>query len=299
MTYLLEFHPSPTDFLAAAGDLLAARPVESTVVASVAGRMMRDGTGGIPAEAGIASWWLVVRDQAGEVVGAAMRTAPFPPFPPYLLAMPIEAARDLALVLHGRSEPVSTVNGAVPAVQVFADTYAAATGGMVRRAEQMRLEELGQLVPPARPAGRLRVAVAEDQDLVHRWFVAFSVDAAAQAGRHDPHPPPIETHDSVGHRIDAGDIWIWEDEDGAPVHVTGYNPTSFGVARVGPVYTPAEHRGHGYAAAAVAEISRRLLDEGARVCLFTDSENATSNGVYERLGYRPLVDMANLVIESG
>ncbi|MCW2854618.1 MAG: GCN5-related N-acetyltransferase [Marmoricola sp.] len=299
MNYLLEFHHSPTDFLAAAGDLLAARPVESTVVASVAGRMMRDGTGGIPAEAGIASWWLVVRDQAGEVVGAGMRTAPFPPYPPYLLAMPIEAARDLALVLHGRNEPVSTVNGAVPAVQVFADTYAAATGGMVRRAEQMRLQELGQLVAPARPAGRLRVAVSEDQDLVHRWFVAFSVDAAAQAGRHDPHPPPIETRDSVGHRIDAGDIWIWEDETGAPVHVTGYNPTSFGVARVGPVYTPAEHRGHGYAAAAVAEISRRLLDEGARVCLFTDSENATSNGVYQRLGYRPLVDMANLVIEAG
>jgi predicted GNAT family acetyltransferase len=34
------------------------------------------------------------------------------------------------------------------------------------------------------------------------------------------------------------------------------------------------------------------------VCLFTDAANATSNGVYERLGYRPVVEMANLVIEG-
>ncbi len=298
MTYQLEFLDSPSDLLDAAGDLLAERPVESTVVASVAGRMLRDGTGGVPAESGITSWWLVVRDPAGEVVGAAMRTAPQAPYPPYLLAMPIEAARDLALVLHQRGEPVSAVNGAVPAVQVFADTYAAAVGGSVRRGEVMRLQELGELVRPPEPAGRLRIAVAGDHDLVHRWFDAFGVDAAAQAGRHDPHPPPIESHESVGRRIQGGDIWIWEDQAGSPVNVTGFNPASFGVARVGPVYTPAEHRGHGYAAAAVAEISARLLDEGARVCLFTDANNATSNGVYERLGYRLVVEMANLVIEA-
>ena len=71
-------------------------------------------------------------------------------------------------------------------------------------------------------------------------------------------------------------------------------PAGFGVARIGPVYTPREHRGRGYASAAVAEVSRRLLDEGVRVCLFTDQANPTSNRIYQALGYRPVVDMANL-----
>jgi predicted GNAT family acetyltransferase len=81
------------------------------------------------------------------------------------------------------------------------------------------------------------------------------------------------------------------------VQVTAFNPASFGVARVGPVYTPKEHRGHGYAAAGVAAISRRLLDEGARVCLFADELNQTSTGVYVRLGFRPIAVTGGLRID--
>lgn len=65
-------------------------------------------------------------------------------------------------------------------------------------------------------------------------------------------------------------------------------------ARCGaPVYTPAERRGHGYASAAVAQVSRRLLAEGARVCLFTDRANPVSNHVYAELGFTAVTDMAN------
>jgi predicted GNAT family acetyltransferase len=39
-----------------------------------------------------------------------------------------------------------------------------------------------------------------------------------------------------------------------------------------------------------------LRDQGARVCLFTDQANPTSNKIYEALGFRRVVDMANLVI---
>jgi RimJ/RimL family protein N-acetyltransferase len=63
-----------------------------------------------------------------------------------------------------------------------------------------------------------------------------------------------------------------------------------------PGDSPREQRGRGYAGATVAAVSRRLLDEDARVCLFTDQANPVSNALYERLGFRPVVDMANLVI---
>ena len=39
-----------------------------------------------------------------------------------------------------------------------------------------------------------------------------------------------------------------------------------------------------------------LLDDGSRVCLFTDLANPTSNRIYAALGFRPVVDMANLVV---
>jgi predicted GNAT family acetyltransferase len=68
------------------------------------------------------------------------------------------------------------------------------------------------------------------------------------------------------------------------------------VACVCPVYTPPAQRGRGWASNAVAEVSRRIQAEGARVCLFTDQANPTWNKIYVALGYRPMVDMANLVI---
>jgi RimJ/RimL family protein N-acetyltransferase len=296
MTHTLEFFDDPATFLAAAGDLLAANPVESTVVASVTRRLLRDASD--PAQTnGVPRWWLVVRDGDGSAVGAAMRTAPFEPYPAYLLGMPDAAARDLARALHARGEEICAFNGALPAVEIVAAELATLTGGSVRVGEQMRLHRLGTLVDPPPVPGRLRAARADEVDLVLRWFDAFAVDAAEQAGHVDPHPNPIETRESIAGRIEGGDIWIWDDDSGTPVHLTGFSPANFGVARVGPVYTPPELRGHGYAAAAVAGISRRLLDEGAEVCLFTDQANPISNRLYERLGYRRVSDLANLVID--
>ena len=97
-------------------------------------------------------------------------------------------------------------------------------------------------------------------------------------------------------RLRAGWLWFWVTEAGDRVHLTGVSPPSFGVARVGPVYTPPAQRGCGWASNAVAEISRRIQAEGSRVCLFTDQANPTSNKIYTALGYQPVADMANLVI---
>ena len=36
--------------------------------------------------------------------------------------------------------------------------------------------------------------------------------------------------------------------------------------------------------------------DGARVCLFTDRANPTSNRTYQAIGFVPVVDMANLVV---
>jgi predicted GNAT family acetyltransferase len=70
------------------------------------------------------------------------------------------------------------------------------------------------------------------------------------------------------------------------------------VVRIGPVYTPPEHRGHGYASALVGEVAQRALDAGHRVCLYTDRDNPVSNRVYAAIGFEPVLDQVNLVVEA-
>jgi predicted GNAT family acetyltransferase len=72
-----------------------------------------------------------------------------------------------------------------------------------------------------------------------------------------------------------------------------------GMARVAPVYTPPEHRGRGYGAAATAAVSRAALDAGTEeLLLYTDLANPTSNRLYARLGYKPVEDSVALLFDG-
>jgi len=284
----------PAEFLALAEGHLAADPVLTTVVSTVTHRVLAQVARGVPAPPH-PRWWAVVRDGAGEVAGVAMRTAPFAPYPLFVLPMADAAAVALARAVVARGEEIGGANGTLPAAQVLAEEAARLQGGTASIWEHTRLFELDDLVEPAPVDGRLRPAAAEDTELCLGWFQAFAADAAEQAGRGEDGHEEYFTREDMVERIEAGRVWLWE-VAGEPVHLTGFNPPSFGVVRVGPVYTPRTHRGRGYASAAVAAVSRRLLDEGTRVCLFTDQANPTSNRIYQALGYRPVVDMANLVV---
>ena len=291
----LEFFTDPAEFLAAAGDYLAADGVVGTVVTTLAHRVLTQRADGI--EPPDRDWWLVVCDDSGAVVGAAMRTATFAPYPPFLLPMPDEAAVALAHALDERGEEVLAVNGALPAVELCAVELTRLGGGRVEVGQHTRLHELGELVQPASVPGELVIATEDDLELATEWFAAFMGDADEQAGRpRGASAREIPDRSEMLRRLQAGRLWFWVDETGERVHLTGANPPSFGVARVGPVYTPPAQRGRGWASNAVAEVSRRIQAQGARVCLFTDQANPTSNKIYAALGYRPVVDMANLVI---
>ena len=291
----LQFYAEAVEFLAAAGDHLAADPLVSTVVTGFAHQAVSAQSEGIPPPE--RDWWLVVRDAQGAVVGAGMRSASFAPYPPYLLPMPDDAAIALAVTLHERGEEVRGINGALPAVERCAAELARLRGGRVEVAQHTRLHQLEELVQPATTPGQLLAATEDDVEMVTAWLAAFMGDADEQAGRprgSSAHAMP--ERGATVRRLRAGELWFWVDDTGRRVHLTGVRTPAYGVARVGPVYTPPAERGRGWASSAVAEVSRRFLTQGVRVCLFTDQANPTSNKIYAALGYRPVVDMANLVI---
>jgi hypothetical protein len=78
--FTVDFTRDPATFLAAAEPHLALDPVLTTVVSSVTHRALEDDGRGKPTPEH-PRWWAVVRDGSGEVVGIAMRTAPFAPYP--------------------------------------------------------------------------------------------------------------------------------------------------------------------------------------------------------------------------
>ena len=168
-------------------------------------------------------------------------------------------------------------------------------GGSVDVQVHTRLHRLDIVVPPRPATGRLRAARPDEAGLAFDWYAAFARDADEQAGR-DPgsHHDMGETQEGMARRIGEERVWFWVGADDQPVHVTGINPPAFGAARLGPVYTPREHRGRGYAGNTVALLSQRILDAHDRPCLYTDQANPTSNQLYAALGYVPVVDMVEL-----
>ncbi|MCP3422567.1 GNAT family N-acetyltransferase [Nocardioides pinisoli] len=299
--WTLDFHDAPQPFLDAAGALLAADPVLGSVIASVTQRAARELADGRDswAEAGapFERWWVVVRDGHGDVVSAAMRTAPFRPHPTFSMPMPDGAARALAAALHERGEHLGGANGALPGAEVLARATAELSGGELVVDKATRLWECTSVEVPPAPEGRLRRATEADAELVLAWFTAFHAEADEQAGREpDPTAGEHNTLDSVLVRIREGVEWLWELPDGTPAHLTGAGLPSYGVSRIGPVFTPKEFRGRGIASYVVGELTRRGLESGHRMCLFTDRANPTSNKVYAALGYEPTVDMAEHVV---
>ncbi len=291
----LTFTEDPAWFLARAGDLLAADPVLTTVVGSSTRRLALTGE---PAPDGVPRWWALVH-VGGELVSVAMRTMPGPPWAAYLLAMPDDAARALARALHARGEHLGAVNGFLPATRVLAEETARLRGERAWVRDHHRLHRLGDLTAARPTPGRLRPVRDEAVDLAVAadWLGVFHAEADRQAGRA---PDPESEGESIGvetarRRVAAGELWFWE-VGGVPVHLSGATPPADGVVRVGPVFTPREHRGRGYASAAVRAVCALLRRDGDDVCLFTDLANPTSNKIYADLGFEAHADTAGFRI---
>jgi RimJ/RimL family protein N-acetyltransferase len=199
-----------------------------------------------------------------------------------LTSMTRQAAAALAEALAARGRPLTGLNADQANGGAFVAVWQARTGDQPRIRRHSRLYRLGTLAPPRpSPAGRARVATAGDRDLLLAWHVAFHREA--QSG-------PAAGEAIVDDRLSYGGITLWETA-GTAVSMAGVTRLLAGHVRVAPVYTPPQWRGHGYAAAVTSAVSQAALDAGARdVVLFTDLANATSNALYQRIGYRPVAD---------
>ncbi|KOG29497.1 acetyltransferase [Streptomyces viridochromogenes] len=267
------------DFLARAGDFLRSRPVLHTVPLTVTEALSTRGADAYGYDAPIFG----LLERAGEVRATFFRT---PPRRLTLTPLTPEEADSLATHLADLGHSLPGVNADHDTATSFAQAWQRHTGARPALHERERLYRLGTLTPPEPfPEGRGRIAGEEDRERLMLWHREFVTDIGGT--------PAADNGSWADTRIADERVTLWETPDGTPVSMAGRTPMVAGQIRVAPVYTPAHLRGRGYAGAATVEVSRAALAAGAaEVLLFADLANPTSNGLYQRIGYRPVADFA-------
>jgi predicted GNAT family acetyltransferase len=225
----------------------------------------------------------VVVEESGAVAGCLLRTPPHGVvLSRFTSADAVDAAAGAVLDMH---PGLPGAVGPVAVTERFAQAWSAATGASTSIAIRERIHAAAEVRDLPRAAGVMRQAGEDDVGLLVEWLVAFAEEAL-------PDAPHVEDAEAT-YRRRAGDpagAWlVWDDK--GPVSLAAYgSPTPMGT-RVGPVYTPPEFRGRGYATSLVAELTAERLAAGLAFCvLFTDLSNPTSNEIYARIGYEPVAD---------
>jgi uncharacterized protein len=249
--------------LSQAGDLLARDPAGHNAVGTKLADAIRYAEPGRywigRADAGPAG--IAVQQPAGASLAVA-------PMPADVVAAVARAVAADGVELPGVAGPAATASRF--AAEWISRRPAAATPTVGER-----LYEVRELRSPATVSGRLRRAAGADRELLLSWLPGFEA-GPGWAGA-DP------AAQFVTRRLAAGDVWIWDDD--GPVSMAARTEAVAGVARIQAVNTPPDLRGRGYASAAVAALSARVLAAGLRCVLIAGLHNVAANAVYRRLGY--------------
>ncbi len=276
------FETAPA-FLDAAGAFLAEREAEHNLIFGICANLTADPT--FPASPP----YLGAVFSGSQVIAAAVMT------PPWNLVLSCvddpDALTALADDLDDAGITVPGTTSAVDSARQFARLWCDAHGMTSRLVMAERIYRLERVIPPAGVSGRARVATKADRDLLIAWVDAFIAEALEPRG-------PDEAAALVDRAFRTGSrTWyLWE--DGEPVSVAAAGgPTPNGI-RIGPVYTPPERRGGGYASAVTAHASQTELDKGRRfIFLFTNLANRTSNKIYRQIGYEPVIEVDQIAFD--
>jgi GNAT superfamily N-acetyltransferase len=265
----VECYTDGREALEHAREFLVSRPVDHNVILTILrDRVARPEPG---------RYWIARNGQT--VVGFALQSPPT--FKAALAPSPPEVLHALVDAMTADAPDLPGVTGEAASAARFAGRWAEVRKLPVTPVEGGRLYRLGQLRMPAVVPGALRRAGPDDRGTLVAWARAFHAET---------NPGPSDPEDTVTRRIEDGRFFVWDDS--GPAAMAFATAPIEGVARVGMVYTPPDRRGHGYASACVASLSRHALDADAKVCiLYTQLQNPTSNGVYQRLGYEAVSEI--------
>lgn len=190
------------------------------------------------------------------------------------------AVQCLALFLERSNAHVSEIAGFADVVPNYIGHEAWTLAG------QQRLYVLHQLSAlPSPSAGKMREATERDCATAQSWYIAFMRDVRQPA---ETPQQAANYRDVITGMVSSKRLFLWETVDGEAVSMAGIIRETETVCVVGPVYSPEESRGRGYASQLVGVLCSLILDRKQVPCLFADTWNPTSNRMYVRIGFEPL-----------
>lgn len=258
---------------------LLAHEAEHCLMLGICSILLKDNTFQFPP-------YLAYVEDEGKIVAVVMRT------PPHNLILSNEFdARAIPLVAEDVCKTYENLVGVLGSKSIskaFAELWTQMTEQPNRLNLLERTYRLSNVVPVKGVSGAYAPATEEHRELLVQWFIDFSTEALDGMSREDAERA---VHLRLTRPPELGGLRLWVD-NGQVVSFAGYGGQTPNGIRIGPVYTPPELRGKGYASACVAALSQEMLDNGRKFCfLFTDLKNPTSNHIYQNIGYQPVSDV--------
>lgn len=279
MSERIQVHHDAAAFLAVARAALELAPALNNLALGTALRLAR---GAPPAPTPEPPCFFSVHDEAGACVGGAVfggrGTLD-------LAQLPTDTAGALAIAVAREGVNLRAVIGPTAAAEAFTHAWPLLRSGHATLARRLRAFEASSVTDPARAPGHMRPATEADRALLQDWVVAFTRETALP----DDHDP----RQAADAMLDQQRAWVWDDGRAVALAVLGRD-LGDGVS-IGPVYTPPDARGHGYASSLVAQLAARKLATRRRYCcLFTDLANPLTDRLYLRLGFVAVGDLLDL-----
>ncbi|WP_186575915.1 GNAT family N-acetyltransferase [Aquibacillus kalidii] len=223
-----------------------------------------------------ANLWLVTNQ--GEVVYAFMQTPPHNVILPDVDGIDTQIVDQVVEFLFDQKVAVPGVLGRDSLAKHFAESWAKKVNVNFELEMEQLIYQLDQVNPYKQLSGKLEKAEHKHASLIKQWLIAFGEQALE--------PLSTEEASNMSQRfIKKESVYLWV-EQGEPVSMVNQSRKSKSGASINAVFTPDQHKRKGYATAAVAALSQKLLDEGNKFCtLYTDLSNPTSNSIYQKIGY--------------
>ena len=172
-------------------------------------------------------------------------------------------------------------------VQRFINLWSENRNVTPKLATQERIYKLTEVSDDTLGKKKVIRSTKKNQSLIIKWAKDFITEAF---------PESIEEHlynleKRLIPDIDQGRFFLLLENDKVVSMARKAGKTPNGNV-VNFVYTPPVLRRRGYATECVANLSKHILEEGNQFCfLFTDLANPTSNSIYQKIGYKPIIDV--------
>ncbi len=277
-------YTDPAAFYAAAESFLAAHEAANCLIIGLTNVLIARAD----AYSDLPPYFALVYDDEGRIAAAALRTTQRPltvsySDDPAAVALIADDVAALDPLMPGMGGPVAVA-------RTFAERWTTMTSAAHRIEVNERVYQCDQVTAPTGVPGRLRRATPADQDALVDYILAFDWEALRIKGELEPRVKWF----NEGLDADYRALYVWD--DGGAVCLIGTSGATPNGMRIGPVYTPPDKRGRGYASAATAAAAQAILDSGrTRAFLFTDLANPTSNKIYQQVGFRPVIDFDQIV----